>query len=180
VAKFVALLRGINVGGNSIMRMSDLKACFEELEFEGVQTLLQSGNVIFETTSRSGSSLEPKIEKALDDKFGFGTTVMVRSGPEIKKVIAQMPADWSKPEGLRCYLAFTKRPLTPAKAIREIAVREGVDQIAVGPGVIYMTTQMKDLTKSAFNKLASQPLYKLLTIRNLNTTNKIARLLERH
>lgn len=68
-ARYVTFLRGINVGGNRIIKMPDLRACFEGLGFEDVSTVLQSGNVLFTSSSRSTNMLRRKIEAALAKAF---------------------------------------------------------------------------------------------------------------
>jgi uncharacterized protein (DUF1697 family) len=68
--RFVALLRGINVGGNVIVKMSDLKTTFEDAGFKNVQTLLASGNIIFDSNSSDTKQLEKKIEGLLEKRYG--------------------------------------------------------------------------------------------------------------
>ncbi len=69
------MLRGINVGGNNIIKMADLKACFERMGFSNVSTYIQSGNVIFESTKKDAARLEKKIETSLSEAFRYDSRV---------------------------------------------------------------------------------------------------------
>ena len=87
----VALLRGINVGGNSTVKMDELKKMFEDLGFTNVKTFLNSGNVIFESLPESLETLIHKIEDRLKQKFGFEIKVLLRTGEEIQTLIKREP-----------------------------------------------------------------------------------------
>src|SRR6266511_749404 len=91
--KFVALLRGINVGGKNKVPMAELKACFEEVGCKNVQTYIASGNVIFEL-NKSSAKLKDEIQKVLPKKFKLDSeliTLLVLSNDQLKKVINQAP-----------------------------------------------------------------------------------------
>lgn len=86
--QYVAFLRGINVGRNTTVKMEELKKAFAELGFTSVRTVLNSGNVIFEGSPESILTLTGKIEERLKQKFGFDIKVLLRSGEEIRELIA--------------------------------------------------------------------------------------------
>ena len=90
MAIYVALLRGINVGGKNKIKMADLKAAFEELGFSGVQTYIQSGNVLFES-NEGEEALVKRIENKLEDAFGFPIPVILRTSVELEQLIAGCP-----------------------------------------------------------------------------------------
>lgn len=89
--RYAAFLRGINVGGNTMIKMSELKKTFESLGAADVKTLLNSGNVIFSYEQIENSMLEQKIEEALSKTFGFSISVMVRTSAEITSLIRANP-----------------------------------------------------------------------------------------
>lgn len=91
---YVALLRGINVGGRNKIAMVDLRTCFEEMGFVGVRTYIQSGNVVFGTEERDKRKLGERVEAGLSERFGFEIRVALRSQAEMAAVLA------SAPEGL--------------------------------------------------------------------------------
>jgi uncharacterized protein (DUF1697 family) len=84
--KYIALLRGINVSGQKQIKMSDLKLLFEELEFQDVETYIQSGNVIFSFRTATPKSLEEKIERKITEQFGFQVRVIVKTPDELEFV----------------------------------------------------------------------------------------------
>lgn len=177
--KYVALLRGINVGGNSIIRMSDLKLVVEQAGFTDVSTFIQSGNVIFDSGITARSRIRQILEEALLKRFGQEIRVVVRSLPEFRAVVTHVPAEWNRSGNLRCYLAFVREPVTPADVLKEISVNAAVDAVSEGPGVLYMSTKLSGLTKSGFTKLVGTKVYKDITIRNISTVRKILALMEK-
>ncbi len=87
MAVFISLLRGINVSGQKIIKMTVLKNMYEELGFTNVKTYLQSGNVIFETSNKENAHLEKKISAMINTKFGFDVTVIVLTKDELNDII---------------------------------------------------------------------------------------------
>lgn len=88
---FIALLRGINMGGHKKIAMSDLREVAEALGYTNVQTLLQSGNLVFAAPSKTATALETQIQTALTKRLGLATHVLVRTAAEWKKLIAANP-----------------------------------------------------------------------------------------
>ena len=171
--KYVALLRGINVGGNNIIKMVDLKACIEKCGCTDVQTYIQSGNVILESSEENSEKLTKKIEEALSKNFSYTALVVLKTEIQMKEIVAEVPNDWLTRSDIKCNVAFLKEPLTPRAAVSEIEVRDGVDQKCAGPEVVYMTTLIEKASQSALNKLNAKKISKQMTIRNFNTTQKI-------
>ena len=87
----ISLLRGINVGGHHIIKMDALRALYDSLGLRGVQTYVQSGNVVFKTQERDLIRLGKKIEDAIERTFGFRPAVIVRTPSELKSAIARNP-----------------------------------------------------------------------------------------
>ncbi len=89
--RYVALLRGINVGGNNMIKMETLRATFELLGFKNVKSYINSGNLAFDTSKTDDRKLAKKIHDAIHSEFGFDISVMVRSIAEIEEVVAWDP-----------------------------------------------------------------------------------------
>jgi len=87
MAVFISLLRGINVSGQKIIKMTDLKSMFEELGYTNVKTYLQSGNVIFETDNKESDCLEEDISAQINIKFGFDVPVLVLSSIQLMNIV---------------------------------------------------------------------------------------------
>ncbi len=92
MAKYISILRGINVGGNRKILMKDLKSLYDGLGFLKVETYIQSGNVVFESDLKlSNADLEVKIEQAIIETFGFDVPVIIRTADEWVKSIVNNP-----------------------------------------------------------------------------------------
>lgn len=98
---YVALLRGINVGGKNKVDMKRLKATFENLGFSSVVTYINSGNVIFEAASKEQTERVNEIEKALEQAFQIAIKVIIRDISSMVTLCQQLPADWIKNEEMR-------------------------------------------------------------------------------
>jgi uncharacterized protein (DUF1697 family) len=178
MASYLALLRGINVGGNNIIKMSALKECFEKMGLKKVQTFIQSGNVLFSSTMNS-AALCARIEKELTKTFNYSASVVVLSERELQKTMDSAPKDFgSEPTKYRYDVLFLKKPLTAKQAIKDLPMKEGVDAVHAGVGALFFSRLVKDITKSRMSKIVMTPIYKQLTIRNWNTTTKLHTLMK--
>jgi uncharacterized protein (DUF1697 family) len=175
--RYVALLRGINVGGKSLVRMADLKVCVEELGYDDVSTFIASGNVLFESPERSGAKLETVIEPALERRFGLPIAVVVRSRGELGRIAKAIPETWIGDKSLRVNVAFLRRTLDGRKLARELEPKEGVDELVARRSALIWATRRDALARSGMQKLVGGSAYKDLTVRNLNTTLKLQELL---
>ena len=172
-AKYVALLRGINVGGRNVISMADLRGAFEAEAYAGVRTYIQSGNVVFAADSPR-ATLEGELEAMLHRRLGVDLVVVVRSARQLRSIVAKAPSGFGvEPDVHHSDVVFLKQPLTAARAMRAVETREGVDQAWRGSGVLYFQRLSDRLSQSRMSKIASKPEYKLMTIRNWRTTNKL-------
>ena len=137
---YAALLRGINVGGKSLIRMADLRACFEDGGFDDVATYIASGNVVFGSAERGAAALTRRIERMLADRFELDVAVVLRTRAQMRSVVEDAPTDFgTDPSRYRSDVIFLKSPLTPAKAMEVVRTRDGVDQAWRGRGVLYFS-----------------------------------------
>lgn len=90
---YVALLRAINLGARNKIAMADLRELFQAIGAEDVATYVQSGNVVFRSTSRSAEQLERAIEKRIKTDLGLDVTVLVRTKAQLEKLVAGNPFD---------------------------------------------------------------------------------------
>jgi uncharacterized protein (DUF1697 family) len=172
--RHVALLRGINVGGGNLIKMVALKASFERLGLRDVVTYIASGNVIFSGPKTDPRQLSSKLETALSEEYGYKATVVLRSHRQLKAVVEKRPKGFGEqPTKFRCDVLFLKEPLTAAEAMKSVSVREGVDEAYAGNGVIYFSRLERLASRSHLPRLVVQPVYKLMTVRNWNTTTKL-------
>lgn len=179
ITQYVALLRGINVGGKNIIKMINLKACFESLGLENVSTYIQSGNVLFSTGRSDRARLTSQIEAALSETFSYESRVVLRSLKQMKDIVAKAPNGFgSKPDTYRYDVLFLKEPLTAAQAMKSVSEKEGVDQAFSGRGVLYFSRLISRASQSYLTRTIVLPVYQNMTIRNWNTTTKLLVLMD--
>jgi len=175
--RYVALLRGINVGGNNLIKMAALKTCFEKQGLREVVTYIASGNVVFGADDGAADALCVRIERALETAFDYKASVVLRSDTQMKQVVARAPKGFgTQPDKYRYDAIFLKAPLTAAAAIKDVPLAPGVDAASAGAGVLYFSRLIAQATRSRLGKVAAMPIYKSMTIRNWNTTTALARL----
>ena len=176
---YVALLRGINVGGKNLIRMPALKTCFEENGFEDVATYIQSGNVVFASSETRNAALTDRIESMLSKAFDYVPTVVVRSRKQMRAIVDGAPKGFgSQPDEYRYDVIFLKEPLTAKKAIGEVPTNPAVDTSVAGTGVLYFSRLTAKATASRLGKIVGSPIYSRITIRNWNTTTKLRSLMD--
>lgn len=174
--RYVALLRGINVGGKSLIRMADLRDCATALGLADVSTYIASGNLLFRSSERA-PRLEAALEQAIEHRFALPVRVVVRSPAELKRIVARIPSHWVESTELRVTVAFVLREADGRAIARGLRPKEGIDELVVAPGALLIATRRDSLTRTGI-RLVGTPPYKLMTARNLNTTLKLMELLE--
>lgn len=163
----VALLKGINVGGNNILPMADLKALCEETGFKNVRTYIQSGNVIFE--SKVGEKkVVAKLQKALKSKLPNPVSVMVRSVEELETIIDKNPFPSANPSQVG--VLFLEQ-IVDKSIVHEFSKKE-TEELVAGKREIYIHFP-KGMGQS---KLKFPNSAKDGTVRNINTVGKLSAL----
>lgn len=180
MARYVALLRGINVGGKNAVPMLALKASFEDAGFASVTTYIQSGNVVFDAPSSSQAELTQRIEGVIRKAFAhYDASVVLRSRSQMRAVVQKAPKGFgTDPSTYRYDVIFLKAPVAAGSVIRGFPAKEGVDRVWSGTGVLYTSRLISRATQSHISKISSLPIYKQMTIRNWNTTTKLLELLD--
>ena len=178
MGRYVALLRGINVGGKNKVAMAGLRDAFEADGFDEVETYIQSGNVVFET-DQPRDELEGAVEALMARDFGIPVVVVVRSHRQMRNVVAEAPDGFGQaPDTFHSDVVFLKSPLTPERALGALDVRDGVDEAWAGTGVVYFQRLSAQLTKSRLSRITGRSEYANMTIRNWNTTTKLLAMLD--
>ena len=176
--KYLALLRGINVGGKNIIKMDELKKLFEEMKFINIKTYIQSGNVIFQDYENNKIKIQKKIEKVLYKKLNISINIAIFTFSEIEEIVNKKPKKFGEDIENKYEVIYLIEPLNINEAIKEIKTREGVDKMFKGKNVIYISRLIKNLNKSYFSKIIDTPIYQNITIRNWNTTKKLYELMK--
>lgn len=168
---YIALLRGINVSGQKLIKMDQLKSIFESLEFQNVKTYIQSGNVIFQSVEEDTNVLCNKIENKLRDILGYEVPVIIRTISELQEVIKQNPFSYNDIEKL--YFAFlSKEPTSEAKD-KILSYKKGVDDFIVLNREVYIFCENGYGNTIFSNNFFEKKLGVSATTRNWKTVNKI-------
>lgn len=170
---YVALLRGINVGGNNKVDMKRLKATFESSGFSNVVTYINSGNIVFEVLSQEhDDQIVEKIEKAINQDFQLEIKVLLRNYKNIDTICQKLPATWVKNEKMRTDVIFLWEKFDKPGVLKQIQINP-VDNVKYIPGALLWNVDSKDYSKSSMQKLIGTELYRNMTIRNVNTVRKL-------
>ncbi len=127
----ISLLRGINVGGNKQIRMADLKALYESLDFSAVATYVQSGNVLFDADSADSAELIARIEAAIAQRFGFDVTVLLRTADDLRRILDNNPFPAAQATQLHV-LFLSALPAPAAIAALNVPAAEGEAWLLAG------------------------------------------------
>lgn len=176
--KYVALFRGINVGGNNKVEMPKLKKIFEDLGFLNVSTYINTGNVIFEIENKKEEIVKKEIEKALKDNFKFEIRMVLRNEKNIERVCKKIPTDWQNNDDMKTDVLFLWEEFDNKKSLDLINKKEGIDNLIYTNGAIIWNIDKKNYTKSGMNKFIGSVLYKHMTARNVNTVRKLSELMK--
>ncbi len=178
--RYLALLRGVNVGGNNIVKMTELRTCLECTGLEKVSTYIQSGNVLFESRLKHVAKLSLAIEQALSEKLLNAAQVVVVSQEQLENVVTKAPpAFGANPANYRYDVIFIKAPLCARELLPAIRLKEGVDEAFENNGVLYFKRLISRASESNLPKLITSPAYKSMTVRNWATTTKLYELMRR-
>ena len=172
--KYVALLRGINVGGHHKVPMAELKKEFQAMGFAGIQTLLNSGNVIFNGDPGKEESLEKMVADHLSQSFGFPIPVLIRKVADIKNTINAAPFHGIEVhKDIRLYVTFFKD--IPAKTMDfPWKSDDGSFQIlSVKDSMVYSVLDVSQTKSNEAMNVLEKYFGKQITTRNWNTLLKI-------
>jgi uncharacterized protein (DUF1697 family) len=178
---YLALLRGINVGGRNRVPMAALRTLFEDLGFSNVATYIASGNVLLETDRRP-DEIRAQIERTLPTTFNLDAElikVLILSRDQLEAVVKSKPEDFGEQPAEYHSDAIFLMGIDSAQAMRVFDPREGVDKVWPGDGVIYSQRLSSLRTKSRLSKIGGTPAYRSMTIRSWQTTTTLLELLRR-
>ena len=171
MTRYVALLRGVNVGGITV-KSADLAEVVRGLGYDDVKTVLASGNVLF-TTGEPASTATPRLEAALGERFGYEAWVHVLTAEAVAAIAADYP--FARSDDRHAYVVFVVKPEVRAELLATELDPE-VEQVAEGDGVLYWTVPKGSTLDSAFGRAQAVARHKpWLTTHILNTLEKLAR-----
>ncbi|HEV2088220.1 MAG TPA: DUF1697 domain-containing protein [Cryptosporangiaceae bacterium] len=177
MGRYVALLRGINVGRNKRVAMADLRALLGGLGYTDVRTLLQSGNAVFGATGKP-DAVARQIEKAIQDELGLDVRCLVRTDDELRAVVDGNPFGDVATDGTKLQALFLSAPPDPKLLRAHDPTALAPDEIRLGDRVIYQWCPDGFLAAPPVGTFAEKHLGVTVTARNWNTVGKLATMLD--
>ena len=173
---YVALLRGINVGGHQKIRMSDLRTLMEGLGHEAVATYLQSGNAVFRSPRKGDAGLASALEKAIAGELGLTVTVLVRSAAELAGVVDGTPYGDRGADAKQLHVAFLSAAPTAAAVKKLDAAQFAPDELEVAGREVYLHYPNGYGRTKLTNAVLERRLGVAATTRNWRTVTALAEL----
>jgi uncharacterized protein (DUF1697 family) len=178
-SSYVAFLRGINVGGKGILRMSDLVAALATPTFANVRTYIQSGNVLFTSRETDTVLLGEKLRSRVLARHQIDAGVAVFSLDQWRAVLEQAPEWWNAEQTWKHNLLILIPPFDQDAVVAAIGeLKPGIERLQAGPGVLYQSIALDGFSRSSGAKISRLAVYRQMTIRNSNTARKLLPLLE--
>ncbi|MGM0898582.1 MAG: DUF1697 domain-containing protein [Bacillota bacterium] len=169
---YAALLRGINVGGNNKINMKELKETFEQAGMSAVKTYINSGNIIFKD-DRDKEQVMVLLEEAIFAHFGLRIKVLVYSFDEYSRIAEAVPAEWANDDRLKSDVLFLWEQAEDESVLEQLPLKPDIDRVKYVPGAVLWSVDRDKVTRSGLAKIAGTKMYKLVTVRNVNTVRKI-------
>lgn len=174
---YLVLLRGINVGGKALIKMAELKTVLEACGFKHVVTYIQSGNVLLDS-DEGVEEVAARVRGCIRDKFGLDIAAIAFSQRQWKSIITVAPSWWGKDSLWKHNLLILIPPYIMSEVIESIGnLKPDIEFLVPGESVLYQSMSLKLFGKTTTGKLASNPIYKQITVRNYNTATKLLALL---
>lgn len=174
MARCVAFLRAINVGGHTVT-MDRLRTLFESMGFAGVETFIASGNVLFDSSARNHATLERRIERGLREALGYEVAAFVRTGREVATVAGYSPFEPALlAEAAALNVGFLHAPLAPAAARALVSLQTDIDVFHVHGREWYWMCRRKQSESAISNAVIEKTLRVPCTLRGINTVRRLA------
>ncbi len=178
-ATHVILIRGINVGGKNKVPMAELRSSLEEAGLRHVRTYIQSGNVLVDAGGSAADEVNALAERVLLEAFDVDTVVVSLPAAQLRAAVTEAPAGFgAEPETYHSDVAFMRPGISMDDAVAAFSLRDGVDTLWSGDGVVYFRRLSAQRTRSKLSSVMSSPLYKHMTIRNWRTITTLAGMLD--
>jgi uncharacterized protein (DUF1697 family) len=174
---YIALFRGINVGGNNKVSMAELKVVFETAGFSHVSTYINSGNVIFSSERNDPAALVTEIEQLTLQNFRVASRVSVITVNELHDALAHAPSWWDNDTDSKHNAIFVIAPAKPDAIMHEVGeAKPDYEKVGHYGNVIFWSAPLKTFGRTRWSKIVGTKAYQDITIRNANTTKRLAEL----
>jgi uncharacterized protein (DUF1697 family) len=178
VTTYICFLRGVNVGGNKLLKMGELKALFDALKLRDAKTYLQSGNVVFRSDETDRAVLTRRIEEGIRKKSGMEVKIILRTTDELRKVIAAnpLPPEGRNPSGL--IVAFLAGTIANDAKAALTSLKIASEELQFGDRELYIYFQSGMAESKLSRALTEKKVGVNVTARNWNTVNALLKMAE--
>jgi uncharacterized protein (DUF1697 family) len=178
MTRYLAFLRGVNVGGKGLIKMAELRDALAAAGLADVRTYIQSGNVIFESGVNDRRKLVRKIKSTIEKDLGLPVDAALFTADQWQRAIEAAPSWWGADETWKHNLLILIEPYDIEEVLADIGeLKPGIEKIEPGKDVIYQSLSLEKFGRTSSGKLASKPSYQRMTVRNRNTARKLLSLL---
>lgn len=171
--KYIALLRGLNVGKEKRIDMKDLKRIFESLNFEKVSTYINSGNIFFET-EKEQKDLDQEVKEILKTEYALVIPTLIKTEEEIKYIANAIPEEWQNNSEEKTDVAYLFSEIDSEEILNELPFKREYIEVSYVKGALLWNVKRKNYNKSQLNKIIDHRLYQFMTVRNVNTARYLA------
>lgn len=175
--RYVALLRGINVGGTNKISMTELREAFEGAGATAVSTYINSGNVMFSSDIADRTVLIGDLRNSIRTRTGLDPDIQLRDEDELGMIAGAIPADWTNDASMKCDVVFLQNDVDRPGILDDLGPRPGIEDALYVPGAVIWRVDRADAARSRLIRIVGTPLYSRVTVRNCNTTRKLLELL---
>lgn len=178
--RYVALLRGVNVGGKHRVPKAEFQAVLESLGFSDVMIYINSGNAVFSSDTLPSA---PAVQAALETHFDFPISTLIIPGEKFARIAAAIPPDWTndppKPDksGQKSDVLFLFDEVNSPDILEKIGHKPEIETMLYVDGAVLANISRTNQSRSSLLKLMGTDLYKQVTVRNITTVKKLAELL---
>lgn len=177
--RYIALLRGINVGGKNLISMKDLKELFQENGYGDVTTYINSGNIIFSSENEDTDFLKNHCEALIREKLNIDLSLLILTADELIQIAANAPGWWGTDDNSKHNAIFVIPPATSNEICREVGeAKPQYEKVSAFGRVIFWSAPLETFSRTRWSRIVGTPAYGKVTIRNSNTVKKLADLVK--
>jgi uncharacterized protein (DUF1697 family) len=174
---YVALLRGVNVGGNNKINMAKLTESFISVGCKGVKTYINSGNIVFISDNEDINDLSNILDQVIIKDFAIEIKVLLLDQTNFNRISAHIPLKWQNDDIQKTDIMYLWSELDKPSIVEDLQVNTDIEDLRYVPGALLYNIKREHLDASRLNKLAGTRIYKYMTVRNVNTVRKIAEII---
>jgi uncharacterized protein (DUF1697 family) len=175
---YVALLRGVNVGGNNKIDMAKLKVSFEKVGCSNVITYINSGNVVFVNNIKSIKDIKADLESVIKADFDLDIVVHLIDQNDYLNILAHIPNKWQNDDIQKTDIMYLWDELDRPDIIEGLKPNEAIEEVRYVKGAILFNIKRELLDQSRISKLSGTRMYKYMTVRNINTVRRLASIID--